>query len=79
MRDSMTQKVYRITNADSLQKIKMKPAIDKASKMLEALRADYQTQEMRVLDSLSLQVKPFLREDQSKSLTDMKAKGGRKW
>ena len=55
---NLSDRIDRITDADSLQKQKMKPAVDRASKRLESLRLSYQKQERRVLDSLSLQVKP---------------------
>jgi hypothetical protein len=72
----LSSKVYRITDADSLQKQKMKPSVDHASKRLESLRLSYQKQEKRVLDSLSLQVKPYLKEEQLKKLNDWKDKKG---
>lgn len=54
----------------------MKPAVDHASKRLESLRLSYQKQEKRVLDSLSLQVKPYLKEEQLKKLNNWKDKKG---
>ncbi len=72
----LSSKVYHVTDADSLQKQKMKPAVDRASKRLESLRLTYQKQEKRVLDSLSLQVKPYLKEEQLKKLNDWKDKKG---
>jgi hypothetical protein len=68
--DAFSSHVYRITEADSLQKIKMKPVLAKTNKRLESLRLSYQKQEKRVLDSLSLQMKPILKEDQMKRLDD---------
>jgi hypothetical protein len=65
---NLSDKVFRITDADSLQKQKMKPAIDRASKRLESLRLSYQKQEKHVLDSLNLQVKPYLKEEQLQKL-----------
>ena len=73
---NLSDKVYRVTEADSVQKQKMKPAVDRASKRLESLRLNYQKQEKRVLDSLSLQVKPYLKEEQLKKLNDWKDKKG---
>ena len=69
---NLSDKVYRITQADSVQKQKMKPAVDRASKRLESLRLSYQKQEKRVLDSLSLQLKPILKEEQLQKLNDWK-------
>jgi len=74
---NLSDKIYRVTQADSLQKQKMKPAIDHASKRLESIRLSYQKQEKRVMDSLSLQVKPFLKEEQVKKLNDWKDKTGK--
>ncbi len=67
---SFSNKIYRITEADSLQEIKMKPIVDRASKRLESLQMSYQKQEKRVMDSLSIQLKPILKEDQMKRLDD---------
>ena len=64
----LSAKVYRITSADSLQQKKMKPFVDKASKRLETLRTEYHRKEMKVLDSLQLQIKPLLKEEQLKKL-----------
>ena len=74
---NLSDKIYRVTEADSLQKQKMKPSVDRASKRLESLRLSYQKQEQRVLDSLSLQVKPYLKEEQLKKLNDWKDKTGK--
>lgn len=69
---NFSEQVVRITHADSLQKKKLQPALDKVSKRLEALRASYQKQEKRVLDSLDAQLKPVLKEDQLKRWDDFK-------
>jgi hypothetical protein len=74
---NLSDRIYRVTAADSLQKQKMKPAVDHASKRLESLRLSYQKQEKKVMDSLSLQVKPYLKEEQLKKLSDWKDKTGR--
>jgi hypothetical protein len=74
----VAQRVYRVTDADSAQRVKMKPAVDRASKRLEALRQSYHKQEKQVLDSLSLQVKPYLKEEQAKRLTEWREKTERK-
>src|SRR5258706_16470445 len=75
---NLTDRIYRVTQADSAQKQKMKPAVDRASKRLESLRLSYQKQEKRVMDSLSLQVKAYLKEEQLKKLNDWKEKTGRR-
>ncbi|MBS1557298.1 MAG: hypothetical protein JST69_01120 [Bacteroidetes bacterium] len=77
-KSSLANRVYRVTDADSVQKIKMKPVLDKTAKRLEALRASYQKQEKRVLDSLSTQLKPMLKEDQLKKLNDWRSRKGSK-
>lgn len=69
-KSSLANRVYHITGADSVQKIKMKPVLDKATKRLEALRTSYRKQQKRVMDSLSVQLKPVLKEDQLKKLND---------
>ena len=65
-----SQRIYRVTQADSLQQKKMKPIVDRTSKRIDALRLSFQKQEKRVMDSLSLQLKPILKEDQLKRLND---------
>ena len=67
---SFAGRIYRITESDSLQVIRMKPIVDRTSKRLDALRASFARQEKRVMDSLSLQLKPILKEEQMKRLED---------
>lgn len=74
---NLSDRIYRVTDADSTQKVKMKPAVDRATKRLETLRTNYQKQEKRVMDSLALQVKPYLKEEQLKKLSDWKEKRGK--
>lgn len=62
--------VYRVTDADSLQRVKMKPAVDKASARLEALRERFRKQEKQVLDSLCMKIKPVLKEEQWQEWND---------
>ncbi|MBS1543325.1 MAG: hypothetical protein JST14_06800 [Bacteroidetes bacterium] len=62
--------VYRVTDADSLQRVKMKPAVDKASARLEALRERFRKQEKQVLDSLGMKIKPVLKEEQWQEWND---------
>ncbi len=69
---NFSAQLVRVTQADSVQKKKLQPALDKVSKRLEALRASYQKQEKRVLDSLDAQLKPVLKEDQLKRWEDFK-------
>lgn len=75
---NLSDKIFKLTQADSVQKAKMKPVVEHASKRLETLRLSYQQQEKRVLDSLKLQVKPYLKEDQLKRLSDWNEKTGRR-
>lgn len=77
-KNNLSDKVYRITTADSVQKQKLKPAIDHASKRLESIRLSYQKQEKRVLDSLTLQAKPILKEDQWQKLNNWKDKAAKR-
>lgn len=71
---SFPEKIYHVTRADSLQKIKMKPAVEKASKRMEAIRLSYQAQEKRVMDSLKLQLKPVLNATQLKLMEEFEMK-----
>ena len=75
---NLSAKIYRVTQADSIQRKKMQPVVDKAEKRLSVLRTKYQEQEKKVLDSLRLQLKPILKEDQWKRLEDFKNKNSEK-
>ena len=71
---NLSARIYRVTQADSVQMKKMQPMLDKATKRMDVLRTKYQDQEKKVLDSLRLQLKPILKEDQWKRLEDFKNK-----
>jgi hypothetical protein len=73
---AMADRIYIVTQADSIQARKMKPAVDKASDRVKALREEYQRKEKVVMDSLRLLVKPFLKEDQNKRLDDFSERKG---
>jgi hypothetical protein len=75
---NLSAKIYRLTQADSIQQKKMQPIVAKAEKRLIVLRTKYQEQEKKVLDSLRLQLKPILKEDQWKRLEDFKNKNSDK-
>jgi hypothetical protein len=77
---TVADRVYRITQADSIQAKKMKPVVDKASDRMKALRADYQKKEKIVMDSLKLQLKLLLKEEQNKKLDEFNdRKGNHRW
>lgn len=71
---SFSEKIYRVTRADTLQKIKMKPAVERASKRLEVIRLSYRAQEKSVMDSLKLQLKPVLDATQIKLMEEFEMK-----
>ena len=75
---NLSARIYRVTQADSVQMKKMQPMLDKATKRMDVLRTKYQDQEKKVLDSLRLQLKPILKEDQWKRLEDFKNKNSEK-
>lgn len=72
MNTDFSHKIYRITEADSTQKIKMKSLLAKADKRLEVFRKDFQDKEKKLIDSVKAQLKPILREDQFKKLEEFK-------
>jgi hypothetical protein len=72
----LADKVYRITQADSIQAKKMKPIVDRASARLKALQDDFQKEEKIILDSLNQQLKPMLKDDQRKRLDEFGEKRG---
>jgi hypothetical protein len=61
-----------ITQADSTQKAKMKPILASAEKRFEALRKNYTEREKKLMDSVQVQLKPVLREEQLKKLEEFK-------
>lgn len=67
---SFASHVYRVTDADSLQRVKMKPSVDKASARLEVLRERFRKQEKQVLDSLGIKIKPVLKDEQWQEWND---------
>lgn len=73
---TLADKVYYITQADSIQTKKMKPIVDKASNRLKALRDDFEKKEKSVLDSLNQKLKPMLKDDQKKRLDDFSERKG---
>ena len=62
--DLLSNKINRVTQADSLQAMRMKPIIDKSSERLNMLQRDFQQKKGMVMDSLKLQLKSILKEDQ---------------
>ena len=64
--------VVHITGVDSAQALKLKPTLDKTAKRLEALRAKFQAQEKLALDSLGVQLKKQLTEEQYRRWDDFR-------
>ena len=62
--DLLSNKINRVTQADSLQAMRMKPIIDKSAERLNMLQRDFQQKKGMVMDSLKLQLKSILKEDQ---------------
>lgn len=68
--DLLSNKINRVTQADSLQAKKMKPIIDKSAERLNLLQRDFQQKKGMVMDSLKQQLKSILKEDQLNKLDD---------
>jgi hypothetical protein len=66
------KRIYRVTNADSVLRKKMKPAVDHAIARLKAIRKAYDSDQARVLDSIASELKPLLSEQQFDDLSDWK-------
>jgi len=62
--EKLENRVFRITQPDSIQQKKMKPIIEKISKRLIALRTESERKEKNMMDSLQLSLKPILNANQ---------------
>ncbi|MBY0433697.1 MAG: hypothetical protein K2U26_06275 [Cyclobacteriaceae bacterium] len=67
---SLSEKIIRVTQVDSAQAKKIRPVIERSERRVRALRADFQKKEKQAMDSLQLALKPMLKEDQRKRLTE---------
>lgn len=62
--EKLENRVFRITQPDSIQQKKIKPIIEKTSKRLIALRAESERKEKNTMDSLQISLKLILKTDQ---------------
>ncbi len=77
MRNGFAERIYKITQADSLQRKQMKPIVDQTMANIDTLQRKTEDEVRVLLDSMILNMKPILRADQLTKLeTFSKNKGG---
>ncbi|MFM9839707.1 MAG: hypothetical protein ACKVOQ_15685 [Cyclobacteriaceae bacterium] len=76
MRNGFAERIYKITQADSLQRKQMKPIVDQTMANIDTLQRKTEEEVRVLLDSMILNMKPILRADQLTKLeTFSKNKG----
>ncbi len=71
--------IYKIVQPDSVQSKQIKPITDWASQQIEAIEVSSNSQMSAVLDSVKVQLKPILTEEQQQRLIDFHAKAQGRW
>ena len=70
--------IYRITQADSSQRKQIQPILDEASGKIEALESESNSRMMGIMDSMKVNLKQILTEEQNKRLEEFSNKHGRR-
>lgn len=71
--------IYKIVQPDSAQVKQIKPITDWASQQIEAIEVSSNSQMSAVLDSVKVQLKPILTDEQQQRLIDFHAKAQGRW
>ena len=71
--------IYRVVKPDSAQAKQIKPIAEWASQQLEAIEVSSNSQMSAVLDSVKVQLKPILTDEQQQRLIDFHAKAQGRW
>jgi hypothetical protein len=71
--------IDKIVQPDSNQVEKIKPITDWASQQIEAVEISSNEQMSDILDSVKVQLMPFLSDEQQKRLTEFQGKAHGKW
>jgi hypothetical protein len=71
--------IYKIVKPDSAQAKQIKPITDWASQQIEAIEISSNSQMSAVLDSVKVQLKPILTEEQQQRLVEFHEKANGRW
>jgi hypothetical protein len=71
--------IYRVVKPDSAQAKQIKPIADWASQQIEAVEVSSNSQMSDILDSVKVQLKPILTEEQQQRLTEFHTKADGRW
>jgi hypothetical protein len=67
-RSGFAEKIYKITQADSLQRRQMQPIVEETMKSIDALQQKTNNEVTILLDSMIVALKPILKADQISKL-----------
>ena len=71
--------IYRVVKPDSVQAKQIKPIADWASQQIEAVENSSNSQMSAILDSVKVQLKPILTEEQQQRLVEFHKKANGRW
>ena len=71
--------IYRIVKPDSVQAEQIKPITEWASQQIESIEVSSNSQMSAVLDSVKVQLKPILTEEQQQRLVEFHEKADGRW
>jgi regulator of extracellular matrix RemA (YlzA/DUF370 family) len=71
--------IFRVVKPDSAQAKQIKPIADWASQQIEAVENSSNSQMSAILDSVKVQLKPILTEEQQQRLTEFHEKADGRW
>lgn len=71
--------IYRVVKPDSAQAKQIKPITEWASQQIEAIEVSSNSQMSAVLDSVKVQLKPILTEEQQQRLVEFHEKADGRW
>ena len=78
-RQQFVSALYRVVDADSIQKEKIKPVAEWAAARMESVESEAASQMRDILDSMQVSLKPLLDERQQKRLSDFSNRANSKW
>jgi hypothetical protein len=73
-REGFERMIYRVTRADSAQKLAIKPILDETSAKIDELQKQSNNGISAIMDSMKIKLRPLLKDDQMKSLEDFSQK-----
>lgn len=75
----LTPVVMRVVKPDSDQVKKIRPLTEKAAARIKELETESNGKMIVIMDSLKLQLRPILTEDQNKKLEDFSSRARKRW